>query len=71
MSVLVHDFSIVHAARSIDKKTNSFIYIKVKIRNNAFIGAKSKILSGSTIGDNCIVRDSRLQTPRHKFNLYR
>ncbi|MFR2145771.1 MAG: DapH/DapD/GlmU-related protein [Faecalibacterium prausnitzii] len=27
----------------------------MKIGNNVFIGAKSTILPGSTIGDNCIV----------------
>ena len=55
VSILVHDFSIVHATRSIGKKTNAIIYKRVKIGNNVFIGAKSTILPGSTIGDNCIV----------------
>lgn len=55
VSILVHDFSIVHAARSIGKKTNSIIYKRVKIGNNVFIGAKSIILPGSIIGDSCVV----------------
>ena len=53
VSILVHDFSIVHAARSIGKKINSIN--RVKIGNNVFIGAKSIILPGSIIGDNCVV----------------
>lgn len=57
VSILVHDFSIVHAARAIEptKNLKSIIYKKVKIGNNVFIGAKTLILPGSDIGDNCII----------------
>lgn len=55
VSILVHDFSIVHAARGLGKKTRSIIYKKVKIGDNVFIGAKTTILPGSVIGNNCIV----------------
>lgn len=88
VSILVHDFSIVHAARSIGKKTNAIIYKRVKsgnnvaltkdvyilahdasmkkllgktkvgkvqIGNNVFVGAKTVILPGVSIGDNVVI----------------
>ncbi|MBR2044934.1 MAG: acyltransferase [Agathobacter sp.] len=70
VSILVHDFSIVHAARAVGKevivrnsdaskkgelKDRSIIKKKVCIGNNVFIGAKTLVLPGSTIGDNCII----------------
>lgn len=55
VSILVHDFSIVHAARSQGKEVQTIIYKNVNIGNNVFIGAKSVILPGTTIGDNCII----------------
>ena len=55
VAILVHDVSVIPAARSVGKKTKTFIHKKVKIGNNVFIGARSVILPGSTIGDNCIV----------------
>lgn len=55
VTVLTHDFSIVHAARSLDKKVSDIIYRRVEIGNNVFIGAHSLILPGTTIGDNSII----------------
>lgn len=55
VAVLVHDYSIVHAARSIGKKVNSIIYKPVSIGNNVFVGARSIIMPGTTIPDNCII----------------
>lgn len=57
VTILVHDFSIKHAARIIGKENEikSSIRKPVKIGNNVFIGAKSLILPGTTIGDNCII----------------
>ena len=55
VTILVHDYSIVHAARTIGRKTSSIIYKNVKIGNNVFVDAKTTILPGSVIGDNCIV----------------
>lgn len=55
VTVLVHDYSIVHAAGYIGKKAEKIIVKKVVIGNNVFIGAKTTILPGTTIGDNCII----------------
>lgn len=55
VSILVHDYSIVHAARAKELKCKSIIYKPVVIGDNVFIGAKSVILPGTTIGDNCII----------------
>lgn len=57
VTILVHDFSIKHAARIIGKENEikSSIRKPVKIGNNVFIGAKSLILPGTTIGDDCII----------------
>ena len=57
VKVLVHDFSIKHAARAICKedKVKSSIRQPVKIGNNVFIGAETMILPGTVICDNCIV----------------
>lgn len=55
VSILVHDYSIVHAARTIGKQVSSIIYKPVIIGNNVFVGAKTVILPGTVIGDNCII----------------
>lgn len=56
--ILVHDYSIGSAIRSIRPVTKGAMphFIKdVKIGNNVFIGARSIILPGTTIGDNVII----------------
>ena len=53
--MLVHDYSIVHAARSIGGEVKEILYKRVDIGNNVFIGANTVILPGTIIGDNCIV----------------
>ena len=55
VAVLVHDLSIIHAAKYVGKNTRPIICKKVEIGNNVFIGARTTILPGSVIGDNCIV----------------
>lgn len=56
VTVLVHDYSIVHAGRTVGGyKTKDIIYKEVLIGNNVFIGAKTIILPGTSIGDNCII----------------
>lgn len=57
VKILIHDYSIKHAARVTGKedKVKSSIKKAVKIGNNVFIGAESIILPGTTICDNCIV----------------
>ena len=57
VSILVHDYSIVHAMRICEpnKKCSNIIYNNVKIGNNVFIGARTIILPGTNIGDNCII----------------
>ncbi len=55
VSILVHDYSIVHAARFIGKEAIDIIYKKVDIGNNVFIGAKAIVLPGTIIGNNCII----------------
>ena len=56
--ILVHDYSIGTAIRSIRPTTPGDMprfLSEVKIGNNCFIGARSIILPGTTIGDNTIV----------------
>lgn len=53
--ILVHDYSIVHAARAAKKNVSDIVFKKVEIGNNVFIGARSTILPGTIIGDNCII----------------
>lgn len=60
VSILVHDFSIVHAARSCGKEVKDIICKKVEIGDNVFIGAHSLILPGTIIGNNCIIGGSSL-----------
>ena len=55
VAILVHDYSIVHAARACRKVINDIVYRRVEIGNNVFIGAKAVILPGTSIGDNCII----------------
>ena len=56
--ILVHDYSIGTAIRSIRPTTPGDMprfLSEVKIGNNCFIGARTIILPGTTIGDNTIV----------------
>lgn len=56
--ILVHDYSIGTAIRSIRPTTPGDmprILSEVKIGNNCFIGARTIILPGTTIGDNTII----------------
>lgn len=56
--ILVHDYSIGTAIRSIRPTTPGdmpYFLSEVKIGNNCFIGAHSIILPGTTIGDNTII----------------
>ena len=55
VTTLVHDYSIMHAARAVKKEIKDIIYRTVKIGNNCFIGAKVIILPNTDIGDNCII----------------
>lgn len=57
VSILVHDYSIVHAVRGIDEKCklSKIIQKEVVIGDNVFIGAKTLILPGTVIGNNCII----------------
>lgn len=57
VSILIHDYSIVHAVRAIDEKykLSRIIQKEVVIGDNVFIGAKSLILPGTVIGNNCII----------------
>ncbi len=55
VAILVHDFSIFHAARSVGKQVSSIIYKPVCIGNNVFVGARSLIMPGTSIPDNCII----------------
>lgn len=56
--ILVHDYSINNAFRAagIDAvERHRVIRRPVKIGNNCFIGARSTIMPGAVLGDNCIV----------------
>ena len=56
--ILVHDYSVGTAIRSIRPITPGDmprILSEVKIGNNCFIGARTIILPGTTIGDNTII----------------
>lgn len=55
VAILVHDYSIVHAARERGRVCHSIINKPVFIGNNCFVGARTMILPGSIIGDNCII----------------
>ena len=56
--ILNHDYSITCGLRSIGEKigeSEAYWLKEVKIGNNVFVGAKSILLPGTIIGDNCIV----------------
>lgn len=55
--ILVHDFSIKHAVRTLtpSSEVNQSLRKPVKIGDNVFIGARAMILPGTVIGDNCII----------------
>ncbi len=55
VTILVHDYSIVHAGNAIGKRVKKIIVDDVHIGNNVFIGAKSILLPGTFIGDNVII----------------
>lgn len=55
VAILCHDYSIIHAAITVNKRVKEIIFKKVIIGNNVFIGARSLILPGARIGDNCII----------------
>lgn len=58
VSFLVHDYSIGTAIRSVRPITEGEMprFLKeIKVGNNVFIGAKTIILPGTTIGDNTII----------------
>ena len=55
VTVLAHDYSIVHTGKAIGKRVRKIVVDDVYIGNNVFIGAKSIILPGTIIGDNCII----------------
>lgn len=41
VTILVHDYSIVHAARTFGKETKDIIYKRVEVGDNCFIGARA------------------------------
>lgn len=56
--ILVHDYSINNAFRSIgipEEEKHRLIVRPVIIGNNCFIGARTTLLPGTILGDNCIV----------------
>lgn len=58
--LLVHDYSVTNALRSVDIPTwhnngSAHIIDEIKIGNNSFIGARAVLLPGTRIGDNCII----------------
>ena len=55
--VLVHDYSIVNAARAVERtrEVDGSTIKPVVIGNNVFIGAKVILLPDTIIGDNCII----------------
>lgn len=58
VAILIHDYSINNAFRSIEEPETDFHKIikrPVHVGNNCFIGARTVIMPGSFIGDNCIV----------------
>ena len=55
VTLLVHDYSIVHAARAISGGVKSIIYQPIKIGDNSFIGANVTILPGTIIENNVII----------------
>lgn len=58
VAVLVHDYSINNAFRLLgipEEKQHRLIVRPVKIGNNCFIGARTTILPGSVIEDDCII----------------
>lgn len=55
VSLLVHDYSITHAAWAINRERNNIIYKNITISDNVFIGANSTILPGAFIGKNCVI----------------
>ena len=55
--MLTHDFSIWNGLITLDESNESkrFKFLKpITIGNNCFVGARTFILPGTTIGDNCI-----------------
>lgn len=55
VAILVHDYSVVHAAYAGGGKVKSIICKRVEIGDNVFVGAKSIILPGTKIGNNTII----------------
>lgn len=55
VAILVHDYSVVHAAHAGEGKVKYIICDRVAIGNNVFIGARSIILPGTKIGDNTLI----------------
>lgn len=55
--ILTHDYSISRALQSIGEDMSTEVYFlrDVFVGNNSFIGAKSILLPGATIGENVIV----------------
>lgn len=58
--LLVHDYSVTNALRSIGILTwhnngSAHIIDEIRIGNNSFIGARAILLPGTRIGDNCII----------------
>lgn len=55
--ILVHDFSISNGIFAIGKKLKQPCNVcrKVHIGKNSFIGLRTTILPGTTIGENCII----------------
>ena len=70
--ILTHDFSIWNGLISIDKdwKNKRPHFIKnVKIGDNSFIGARTIILPGSSIGNNVIVAAGSVVTKKFPNNV--
>lgn len=55
--ILTHDYSIMRAAYACDKKPDKLFRIvkPVTVGNNCFIGTKTILCPGTTIGDNVII----------------
>lgn len=58
VQILVHDYSVATAVRTVRPVTTGrlpHILKEVKIGNNVFVGMKTIILPGTTIGDNTVI----------------
>lgn len=53
--VLTHDYSIVKGLQTMGYPTNKKFLKPVSIGANGFIGARTFLLPGTEIGDNCII----------------